>query len=184
MSVDISADIPTKYRMIRMSDDTRSTYKDTLDPLYLHLTNTWQILHQHSADTSVTWSALDTELSLLNSNTHLFSLALRNSSSLSLVGKGKRLRDGCQFPSKQWLTIHIYHQQSTDTSLTLDQYAVDCWSQRNGRGVGLVSTDITDQVSTNSGDQRSTNLNNMAIDCRLTLGQYLADICLKCTWSH
>lgn len=56
-------------------------------------------------------------------------------------------------PEKQCLTILLNVQQSTDTPLTLDWNAADCWWQHSNWGVG--------QVSTNRSNWWSSNLINM-----------------------
>lgn len=89
----------------------------------------------------------------------------------------------------------MYHWQSTDTPLTINRHAADCWLPFNGQDVG--------QVSTHSGDQWSTYLKNMSIKTLLNLGRHIGryidqaffnmltnsinqnstDRCLKYTWS-
>ena len=86
------------------------------------------ILCRHSADTLLTLLirhychlvAPVIGLQLLYSNINLFSLALRNFSFASPIGK-----ETTAIPAKQWWTMHVYHRQSIDTPPTLDRYAAD-----------------------------------------------------------
>ena len=146
--------------LVEISADTWPTYMyQPTYPLTFKLPLEWQTcgrnlanqLYWHSVNNTVTWSALVIEFYLMNSAINLFFLAPWISSFMSPVSRGGL--ETVIIPEKQWLTIHLNVQQSTDTPLTLDWNAADCWWQHSNWGVG--------QVSTNRSNWWSSNLINM-----------------------
>ena len=135
LSVDVSTKCGSIYRLtLDWHIDQVCRHVDWhRSPLDWHACLT--ILCRHLADTLLTLLirhychlvAPVIGLQLLYSNINLFSLALRNFSFASPIGK-----ETTAIPAKQWWTMHVYHRHSTDTLPTI---------QRNGRGVGRVSID-------------------------------------------
>jgi len=106
---------------------------DTLPTLSQNLANTLPTLGQHYCHISFALGNVFEMIAVwaVPSRYQHMGIKAIDSSFVTPVGKSKRLGDGCHF-SKKRLTIHIYHQQSTDMLATVDhnitvEVSATCW---------------------------------------------------------